>query len=169
MGENMNKKPVIEDKIKDNWQEVIDLSAEILDVSPGIILQAHSDNQDVLYLMSNVNKLDYSKAIVKLLSNINHELVQSWRDAFLVSDSYKYINLNFSNYYIFPLKWPDGDILGFILLPDSKRYNTTIYKTIIEKIKNIFESDIETIFTNYNLKEENKRLNHIKNKISTLY
>lgn len=173
----MNDKPVIDDKIKENWQEVIDLMAEILDVPAGLIMKVHSETIEV-FLSSHTKDNPYiSGEVANLKSGLYCEMVMATRNPLLVSNAFEDskwnknpdLKLNMSYYLGYPLMWPDGHVFGTICVLDCKNNNrATEYVHLLEKFKVIVESDMEILFKDNKLRDTKRKLLELQDKYNEL-
>jgi hypothetical protein len=70
------------------------------------------------------------------------------------------VKLNMISYLGFPIKLPDGDPFGTICILDKKRnsYSMTVEQLML-KFRGIIENDLEILYLNQILGDNNKRLN----------
>ncbi|HKJ99831.1 MAG TPA: hypothetical protein VJ959_13005 [Desulfotignum sp.] len=114
------EKPKIEDIVVKKWQKIIDLTAKIVDVPSGLIMQITEDSMKV-FLKSNNKGNPYQKGGSDSLGHgLYCETVIGNNAELLVDNALKYqewkenpdVKLNMISYYGLPITWPDKDFFG---------------------------------------------------------
>jgi len=159
-GEN---KPEIRNHIKEKWQKIINLVADLLDVPAGLIMQITETHMKV-FLKSQTEENPYAEnGKDKLLNGLYCETVIGTDESLLVensldSDKWKDnpdVKLNLISYYGLPLKWPDGSFFGTICVLDhkAKTYGQK-YRQLLLFLKEMIETDLMLLERNSQLEKE---------------
>jgi transcriptional regulator with GAF, ATPase, and Fis domain len=160
------------------WQEVADLLAELAGVPAALIMRLNRESIEVC-VSSHSEGNPYKPGDQEFFENsgLYCERVIKSRDRLLVPDaladpewrSNPDVSLNMISYLGFPLLLPGEKPFGTICILDSKAniYNGTITKLMM-KFKNFIESNLELIYMNHLLGEQNSKLTDYIRVISTL-
>ncbi len=155
---------VIPDKIQQSWQEIVDLMAELFDVPAGLIMRLNQPVIEVFstslgnpYHVGDSEHFDnsglYCERVIKTGEKLhvpNALEDEEWKDN-------PDVKLNMISYLGFPLLYPDKSPFGTICILDSKRneFSQTIERLML-KFKGIIESNLELIYMNKVLGDENR-------------
>jgi len=133
------EKPQIEEGVIKKWQKIINLTAKILDVPSGLIMQITEDSMRVFLKSKNIDNPYQEGASDSLGSGLYCETVIGNNADLLVDNALKYeewkdnpdVKLNMISYYGLPIQWPDNDFFGTICVLDNKEnsYSDTFKAT----------------------------------------
>lgn len=151
---NDGSKPLIKDAIRDRWQSLINIVANIMNVPAGLIMtitEEHmevflrSENEDNPYPEDGKDTLGhglYCETVIgtdKELHVDNSLFYDAWKDNPDVA-------LNMISYYGLPLKWPDGVVFGTICALDNKTNQfAPEYRQLMNQFKNMIEMDLRVL------------------------
>ena len=142
-------------QLANDWQDIIDLMAQIIHVPAGLIMRLTEGELEV-FVSSKTEGNPYivgEKEIMKD-SGLYCETVISTNKMLkvpnaLTDDDWKNnpdVKLNMISYLGFPILWPDGKPFGTICVLDEKEnhYNSQ-YISLIQKFKRFIETQLELI------------------------
>ncbi len=137
-------KPKIEDIVVKKWQTIIDLTAKIVDVPSGLIMQITENSMRVFLKSDNKGNPYEEDGSDSLGHGLYCETVIGNNAKLLVENALKYeewkdnpdVKLNMISYYGLPITWPDKDFFGTICVLDNKEnsYNEN-FKLLISEFK----------------------------------
>lgn len=164
------EKPKIEDIVVKKWQKIIDLTAKIVDVPSGLIMQI-TENSMKVFLKSNNKGNPYQEGGNDSLGNgLYCETVIGNNAELLIDNALKYeeweenpdVKLNMISYYGLPITWPDKDFFGTICVLDNKEntYNET-FKQLISEFKTSIEKDLELLCQAQELRKSLSRIKQL--------
>jgi diguanylate cyclase (GGDEF)-like protein/PAS domain S-box-containing protein len=166
----------ISKKTKKNWQEIVDIIAELTDVTASLIMKVEPPYMKVFRSSKSKNN-PYNVGDKKELSGLYCEEVIKTDEKLLVSNALKVnkwknnsdIKLGMISYLGFPIKWPDGDFFGTICVLDTEE-NKFNKKTVnlIKQFKKLIEAELKNIYQKKNLKEEIAKKEKSEKKLSTI-
>lgn len=156
-----DQKPNIPKKIIDNWQRIVNIVSEILDVPSGLIMKINSKNIEVFVSSQRINN-PYDKGDQeKLKKGLYCETVIGNNQELLIDDALNDVywkdnpdvKLGMVSYYGLPIQWPDEEIFGTICVLDNKKneYNEK-HKKLLKEFKTSIEKDLHFIIVNEVLK-----------------
>lgn len=155
-----NSKLEISSYLKEKWQKIISLVAELLNVPAALIMQITDKNMEI-FLKSNNPENPYPEhGKDTLLHGLYCETVIGRNQALHIDNSLQYeawkknpdVALNMISYYGLPIKWGDGSFFGTICALDNKTNTFSHkYRELMLFFKEIIEQDLI-------LFEENKKL-----------
>ena len=144
-------------KLQD-WQDMVDITSEILKVPAALIMRLK--DPDIEVFVSSLGKENpyhpgdkeklwgsglYCEKVIKRRKKLlipNALKDQNWKDN-------PDIKLNMISYLGFPIFLPNGKIFGTICVLDNKENSySDIFEKLIVKFRNIIQSDIETLHMN---------------------
>lgn len=143
------------DPLASDWQDTIDLMAEIVDVPAGLIMRLNGDELEV-FVASNTAENPYQVGEKEIMTNsglycenvINNNRMLKVPNA-LQDENWKTnpdIKLNMISYLGFPLMWPSGKPFGTICVLDEKEnHYTSCYEGLINKFKVLIEKQLEIL------------------------
>lgn len=151
-----------------NWQEIVDIMAEIVGVPAGLIMII--DDPDIkVFVSSNSEGNPYNPGDKEHLwgSGLYCETVIKTKDKLLVPNALlderwkdnPDIKLNMISYLGFPIMLPNGKPFGTICVLDNKEnpYSEIVVR-LISKFRDLIQTDLEIIYMNQLLGDKNKRL-----------
>lgn len=175
---DINKNFEIPANIFKEWQEIVDLLAELIDVSVGLIMRITEPDIEV-FASSDTHGNPYKKGDQEVLQNSGlycEEVIKQKKMLMvpnaLCSKRWKDnpdIKLNMISYLGYPLFFPDGEIFGTICVLDIKgnTYSKTFIRLIM-KFAWMVETHIASLYMNKILGDKNKTLSDYTVEIKTL-
>ena len=150
-------------KLADDWQEMIDLMAQIINVPAGLIMRLTEGELEV-FVSSKTKGNPYVVGEKEVMQDsglycetvINNNTMLKVPNA-LIDEDWKNnpdVKLNMISYLGFPILWPNGEPFGTICVLDEKEnhYNSQ-YISLIQKFKRFTENHLELINTKNQLKK----------------
>ena len=141
-------------EIKNNWQEIVDIIADLTDVTASLIMKVGPPYMKV-FRSSKSDNNPYDVGDKKELSGLYCEEVIKSDEKLLVPNALKDnkwknnpdIELGMISYLGFPIKWPDGDFFGTICVLDTEE-NKFGKKTeiLLKQFKNFLEAELKNIY-----------------------
>lgn len=166
--------PLVSDDYFQQWQELIDLFAEFMEV-PAVLL-THVDDVDELVVMvknrasTNPYQINqkfrledsgrYCEFVIRqqqtlFVANANED--DFWKDKY---DS----RLGMINYLGVPVTWPNGDPFGTLCVLDTTtHYYSELQLKMIAQLRNIFEANLDILEKNLELEDVAKTLEYLAN------
>ncbi len=133
-------KPEISKDLTQKWQEILNITANILNVPAGLIMRLHEKEIEV-FLSSNTENNPYEPhEKAELQTGLYCETVVGNRKELLVPNAKKDplwennpdVALNMISYYGVPITWPDGEVFGtFCVLDDKENEYSSDYRQLI--------------------------------------
>lgn len=161
-----------------NWQEIVDILAEIIKVPAGLIMKY--DDPEIVVLVSSRSKGNpyirgqseklwssglYCETVIrtgKKLMVPNALEDENWKDN-------PDIKLDMISYLGYPLNLPDGRPFGTICVLDNKHNSySEIYENLIEKFSKLIQVDLEIIYANQLMGDKNRKLLDYIDELKTL-
>lgn len=170
-GSNMSKLNTgtitIPEDMSDNWQTIVNLLAEIVNVPAALIMRIHKEHIEVFsannnrthpYHVSDSEKLGqglYCETVV----NSNRQLVvpnasadEKWRN----NPDMKFGLLAYCG---LPVRWPNGDMFGTIcVLDDRENPFGDTYQQLLISFRDSVEAQLKTLYQNHYLQQLNLEL-----------
>ena len=158
----------VPDEVQENWQQIVDILAQICNVPVGLIMRLRGPHIEVFvanqregnpYHPGDAEHIEGSGLYCETVIRTKNKLMVP--DA-LADETWKNnpdVSLNMISYLGFPILLPDGRPFGTICILDTKRnaYSAT-FEQLMLKFKAIIESNLELIYVNQRLGDKNKRL-----------
>jgi len=159
---------VISEDTLNKWQEIIDALAELINTPAALIMRiVESDIEVFVSSRSDGNPYHPGDHEHFLGSGLYCEAVINTNDKLLVPNALNDekwknnpdIKLDMISYLGFPIFLPDGTPFGTICVLDNKEnaYSET-YENLLKNFREIIQSQLELIYMNSILGEENKSL-----------
>lgn len=158
----------IPDKIVDDWQKIVNILSRIISVPAALVMRL--DGRYIEVFVSSESKGNPYRSGHKATfedSGLYCERVINTKDKLLVPDALEDevwrnnpdIEFGLVSYLGFPILLPNQATFGTICVLDNKRnaYSEDI-ETLMITFRNLIESNLETVFMNQILGDENKRL-----------
>ena len=160
--------PAIPESILEEWQKIVNLMAEMLEVPAGLIMRILGDNIYV-FVSSGTEGNPYhpgesehflgSGLYCETVVTSNRELLvpnalfdEAWRNN-------PDVRLNMISYLGYPIRWPDGRPFGTICVLDCKTNSySEKYKRLVTQFRDVVEIHLEIIYTESKRREELERL-----------
>jgi signal transduction histidine kinase len=160
--------PAIPESILEEWQKIVNLMADMLDVPAGLIMRILGENIHV-FVSSGTKGNPYhpgesehflgSGLYCETVVTNNRELLvpnalfdEAWRNN-------PDVRLNMISYLGYPIHWPDGRPFGTICVLDYKTNTySEKYKRLVTQFRDVVEVHLEIIYTESKRREELERL-----------
>lgn len=157
----------IPEDMSDNWQKIVNLLAEIVNVPAALIMRIHkaqievfsaNNNRSHPYHPGDSEKLGqglYCETVI----NGNSQLVvpNAWADSQWQNNP----DLKFGllAYCGLPIHWPNGQIFGTIcVLDDCENAFSKTYQQLIASFRDSIEAQLKTLYQNHYLQQMNLEL-----------
>lgn len=169
MDENLKKLQVkVPKSIIEKWQNIVDIMAELINIPAALIMRlVESDIEVFVSSKGDGNPYHPGDHEHFLGSGLYCETVINKNDKLLIPNALNDedwknnpdIKLNMISYLGFPIRLPDGKAFGTICVLDNQEnaYSET-YEDLIKNFRDIIQSQLEVIYMNTILGEENKSL-----------
>lgn len=166
-------KLVIPGEMTNNWQNIVNLLAEIISVPAALIMRVHADTIEVVSSNSNRShpyKLGDCEALGQ---GLYCEHVIEHQEPLCVSNALNNerwnenpdIKLGMISYCGFPINWPNGQPFGTICLLDTEENQfNDIYKNLLQRFSESIQAQLATLYQNQKLAQLNIEL---KSRVST--
>jgi len=154
--------------ITENWQEIVNILAEMIPVPAALIMRLDDPNIEV-FASSKSDGNPYHPGDKEKIwgSGLYCETVIKTTEKLLVPDALADpnwdhnpdIKLGMISYFGFPILLPDGKPFGTICVLDNKQnaYSKNVEK-LMQNFRNLVQSHLEVIYMNQVLGDKNKRL-----------
>lgn len=145
------RKPTIPRAMLGEWQRVVDLAAEIVEVPASLVMK--TDPPDHAVLLSSRgpdNPYSVGQSFV-LNSKLYCHAVLTRRDCLVVRDAHaepawldnQDLDHGMSFYVGYPLLWPDGSVFGTICLLDRRdNEKVRLCQQLLEEFRRVIEGDL---------------------------
>ena len=160
------------------WQEIVDTMADIIGIPAGLIMRLNDPDIEVLVSSKGEDNPYHPGDREKVWgSGLYCETVIKSRDKLLVpnalaDENWKNnpdIKLHMISYLGFPILLPDGSSFGTICVLDNhENAYTDKYEKLLRKFRDLIQADLEIIYMNNMLQDENKQLTDYISEIKTL-
>jgi transcriptional regulator with GAF, ATPase, and Fis domain len=158
----------IPDETLSAWQEIVDIMADIIGVPAGLVMRLGDADIEVL-IASQTPKNPYKPGDKEHFqgSGLYCETVVRRNARLIVPNALSDaewrtnpdVKIGMISYLGFPLLYPDGKPFGTIcVLDDKENAYSDKYERLVEKFRNLVQSDLEIIHMNRILGDENRRL-----------
>jgi len=145
------------------WQEIVDLTAEIMHVPSALIMRVEPPNIKV-FLSSETQGNPYERdEVASLNTGLYCETVMKTRQPLLVSDALRDeawksnpdVKLGMISYLGVPISWPDGEIFGTICVLDNKSNEySELYRKLLLQWREVLQADLRSLATLHRELEE---------------
>lgn len=154
--------------ITENWQEIVNILAEMIPVPAALIMRLEDPNIEV-FTSSRSEGNPYHPGDKEKVwgSGLYCETVIKTRENLLVPDALADLNWNHNpdinlgmiSYMGFPILLPDGKPFGTICILDNKQnaYSKNVEK-LMQNFRNLIQSHLEVIYMNQVLGDRNRHL-----------
>ncbi|NLO27019.1 MAG: GAF domain-containing protein [Actinobacteria bacterium] len=165
---NEQTEMAIPDNVQDDWQEILDILAQLCEVPAALIMRLRDSDIEVFlasitagnpYHPGDSEHFEgsglYCETVVKsklplLVPDASAD--ERWQDSpDLALDMISYLGM--------PILWPGGKPFGTICILDNKRNEySQLLQQLISKFKDIIESHLSILYVNRSLGDNNKQL-----------
>lgn len=120
--------PEIPKTVSKNWQQIVDLMAELINIPSGMIVRALPRQTEVFVTSNTVGNPYQQGAITDMGSGLYCEAVISKGETVHIPNALKDpewsdtpgVGMGMISYYGCPLTWPDGNVFGTLCVLDQK-------------------------------------------------
>lgn len=165
--------PQVKDTLLRQWQGMLDVLAEFMEVPVALIMRLNRDELSVYVKntsMLNPYKLgDKEKCTDSGLycEHVIHHNSRLFVPNALVDKHWEHnpdVELNLINYLGFPLRWPNGDIFGTLCVLDCEpHYYTEKQERLMLQMRDMIETNLELLEKNLELENLSKNLQYLAN------
>ena len=145
------------------WQEIVDLTAEILHVPSALIMRVEPPNIKVFVSSETYGNPYERDEVASLNTGLYCETVMKTRQPLLVPDALRDeqwrsnpdIKLGMISYLGVPIVWPDGEVFGTICVLDKKpnEYGE-LYRKLLLQWRDVLQADLRSLATLHRELEE---------------
>ena len=138
------------------WQQIVDLTAEIMHVPSALIMRVESPNIKV-FVSSETTGNPYERdEVASLNTGLYCETVMKTRQPLLVPDALRDeqwqanpdIKLGMISYLGVPIVWPDGEVFGTICVLDEKPNEySELYRKLLLQWRDVLQADLRSLAT----------------------
>jgi PAS domain S-box-containing protein len=138
------------------WQEIVDLTAEIMHIPAALIMRVEPPNIKV-FVSSETKGNPYEQDEVACLdTGLYCESVMKTRQPLLVPDALRDeqwqanpdIKLGMISYLGVPIIWPDGEVFGTICVLDKKPNEySELYRKLLQQWRDVLQADLRSLAT----------------------
>jgi len=168
---------VPEDVLRE-WQEFVNILAEVMAIPAGLIMRIVDEDIEV-FLSSQTGGNPYKPGSKEHMqdSGLYCETVIKTKERLHIPDALADpdwknnpdVKLNMISYLGFPILFPNGTPFGTICVLDSKAHQfSTTHQRLLGKFRVMVERQLELLYVNSELGEENKRLSDYLSEIQSL-
>ena len=135
------------------WQEIVNLTAEIMHVPSALIMRVEPPNIKV-FVSSETKGNPYEQDEVACLdTGLYCETVMKTRQPLLVHDAIRDeqwqanpdIKLGMISYLGVPIIWPDGEVFGTICVLDKKPNEySELYRKLLQQWRDVLQADLRS-------------------------
>ncbi len=143
-------------EIVGKWQEIVNLTAEIMHVPSALIMRVEPPNIKV-FVSSETKGNPYEQdEVASLDTGLYCETVMKTRQPLLVPDALRDeqwqsnpdIKLGMISYLGVPIIWPDGEIFGTICVLDKKPNEySELYRKLLQQWRDVLQADLRSLAT----------------------
>jgi len=175
---NVENPLVITNSMVSKWQNIVDIIAELINIPAALIMRLVQSDIEV-FISSKSKDNPYKPGDKEHFwnSGLYCETVIRSNEKLLVPNANKLekwknnpdVKLNMISYLGFPILMPDGTPFGTICVLDNKENAySDIYEKLILNFRDVVQSQLELVFMNNVLGEENSELTDYIAEIKTL-
>jgi PAS domain S-box-containing protein len=143
-------------EIVGKWQEIVNLTAEIMHVPSALIMRVEPPNIKV-FVSSETQGNPYEQDEIACLdTGLYCETVMKTRQPLLVPDALgdeqwqanPDIKLGMISYLGVPIVWPDGEVFGTICVLDEKPNEySELYRKLLQQWRDVLQADLRSLAT----------------------
>lgn len=151
------------------WQKIVDILAEILDVTAGLIMKARPPLNEVFVSSKSPNN-PYHSGDSENLAGTYCERTLKTKSMHIVPNALKDpqwknnpdVKLNMISYVGIPIMWPNQEVFGTLCMLDSKEIKKIIVATkILKEFSLIIEDHLSQILTLEKLQKVSNEKSHV--------
>ncbi len=160
----------------DQWQQIVELMADFLNVPSAIITKVDPPQIEVLLGNTGEGNPYPAGARVPLAGLFCEEVIHA-RAPLQVDDARKddrwknapEIHDGIFSYLGYHICWPDGSVFGTICVMDRKEnHYGPRYHALIRQFRDLIEAHLATVFTSHQLRKKNEALTSMLQELSVL-
>ncbi len=163
-------KPEVESKFLDKWQNIINTTADIIEVPAVLIMKLNEHSIEVLLKNKHEDNPYNTGDREALGKGLYCETVIGKNKEFLIQNALVKkawkdnpdIDLNMISYYGLSINWPDGERFGTICILDNESlYLKEKHKNLMREFKTLIEDDLKLLLIQDALKAKKNRMDLI--------
>jgi PAS domain S-box-containing protein len=145
------------------WQDIVDLTAEILHVPSALIMRVEPPSIKVFVSSESKGNPYERDEVAPLNTGLYCETVMNTRQPLLVPDALRDekwrsnpdIKLGMISYLGVPISWPDGEIFGTICVLDAKKNEySELYRKLLLQWRDVLQDDLKSLVALHSELEE---------------
>jgi GAF domain-containing protein len=156
-----NAKPNIPDELLDQWQAIVDLIAELLEVPEAIITRVQLPMIEVLRATCQPSSIYKKGDCVRIAGHYCEEVIRTRKPLFLQDartlDRWRNapeIEHDRISYHGYPVSWPNGEPFGTLCILDSRpRGPHHRCKEVLAQFSSMIEAHLELLWKNLKLQQ----------------
>jgi PAS domain S-box-containing protein len=138
------------------WQEILNLTAEIMHVPSALIMRVEPPNIKVLVSSETKGNPYEQDEVASLDTGLYCETVMKTRQPLLVPDALRDeqwqsnpdSKLGMISYLGVPIVWPDGEVFGTICVLDKKPNECSeLYRKLLQQWRDVLQADLRSLAT----------------------
>ncbi len=163
------KKPAIQKETITKWQNIVDLTARIVDVPASLVMKTDAPDHAVLVSSDGDDNPYFVGQSFELSPKLYCHAVLEGRDELVVCDAHSDPDWNdnedlkhgMSFYIGYPLQWPDGSLFGTICVLDRcENEKALLYKDLLKEFRSVIETDLALLIENRERRRLENNLQH---------
>src|ERR1700739_2264668 len=145
------------------WQEIVDLTAEIMRIPAALIMRVEPPNIKV-FVSSETQGNPYERdEAASLNTGLYCETVMKTRQPLMIPNALRDeawksnpdIKLGMISYLGVPISWPDGEIFGTICVLDAKKNEySELYRKLLLQWRDVLQDDLRSLVALHSELEE---------------
>ena len=145
------------------WQDIVDLTAEIMHVPSALIMRVEPPNIKVFVSSESKGNPYERDEVAPLNTGLYCETVMNTRQPLLVPDALRDenwksnpdIKLGMISYLGVPISWPDGEMFGTICVLDAKKNEySELYRKFLLQWRDVLQDDLRSLVALHSELEE---------------
>jgi PAS domain S-box-containing protein len=145
------------------WQDIVDLTAEILHVPSALIMRVEPPSIKVFVSSESKGNPYERDEVAPLNTGLYCETVMNTRQPLLVPDALRDekwrsnpdIKWGMISYLGVPISWPDGEIFGTICVLDAKKNEySELYRKLLLQWRDVLQDDLKSLVALHSELEE---------------
>jgi diguanylate cyclase (GGDEF)-like protein len=163
--------PDINDELLHQWQAMLDLLAEMMDVPAALIMRI--DRHRITVVAKNLsmhNPYDIGETTQLFDSGLYCEQLIRQNAPLLIENALEDpqwqdspgVDKNMINYLGYPLRWPDNTIFGtFCVLNSQPKHYTDQQQKLMQQMQGMIERHLALLYKNHSLELQNQQLKYL--------
>lgn len=173
---NLEEDIEVPDRLLDEWQGIVNLLAEFVDVPGAYVMKIHPPTFEVLLASETANNPAAAGSVYDLAGHYCEHVVESGAPlhvpnahedpAFQQSYGAQH---GIICYMGFPLLWPTGRVFGTLCVVDFEENPfSPVMRRLMEQYKSLIEAHLQLIYQNEQLRRSKARMEEMLAEIKTL-